>query len=145
MLQEYVEQAYLPAASSYRQRIANRNALASELDAWSRHLAQHWSGIRFGDMTAASADGLLEVSVPVYLGEIAADAVRVELYADPEGTEPPSIHDMLRDESKPDAGKALLYRATIKTARPFWHFTPRVVPYHPDARVPIELPLIAWR
>ncbi|HEY0873560.1 MAG TPA: alpha-glucan family phosphorylase [Vicinamibacterales bacterium] len=145
MLQEYVEQAYLPAASSYRQRIANRNALASELDAWSRHLAQHWSGIRFGDMTAASADGLLEVSVPVYLGEIAADAVRVELYADPEGTERPSIHDMLRDESKPDAGKGLLYRATIKTARPFWHFTPRVVPYHPDARVPIELPLIAWR
>jgi starch phosphorylase len=28
--------------------------------------------------------------------------------------------------------------------RPSWHFTPRVVPFHPEARVPIELPLIAW-
>ena len=48
---------------------------------------------------------------------------------------------------EPIAGlvNAFIYRATVETVRPAWHFTPRVVPFHPDARVPIELPLIAWQ
>ena len=48
---------------------------------------------------------------------------------------------------EPIAGlvNAFIYRTTVETVRPAWHFTPRVVPFHPDARVPIELPLIAWQ
>ena len=144
MLQEYIERAYLPAASSYRQRIANGNAIASELDNWSQRLQKHWSAIRFGDVTATPMGEHLSMSVSVYLGELPADSVRVELYAEPEGTEGPLIQQMTQTESDGEVANAFIYRATIRTVRPSWHFTPRVVPFHPEARVPIELPLIAW-
>jgi starch phosphorylase len=144
MLQEYVERAYLPAASSYRRRIANGNAVASALEEWSGHLQKHWSEVRFGHVTATHMDGQLSVSVSVYLGDIPADSVRVELYADPEGAEEPLIQEMRRIEPDAEVAKALIYRATITTARPSWHFTPRIVPFHSEARVPIEAPLVTW-
>ncbi len=40
---------------------------------------------------------------------------------------------------------AFIFSATVETLRPAGDFTPRVVPFHPDARIPIELPLIAWQ
>ena len=40
---------------------------------------------------------------------------------------------------------ATVYRATLDTARSPGDFTPRVVPYHCEARIPIEMPLIAWQ
>jgi starch phosphorylase len=144
MLQEYIERAYVPAASSYRRRIAHRNAVTSALDKWSRQLQKHWSAIRFGEVTSTPTEEHLSVSVSVYLGEIPPDAVRVELYAEPQGTEQPLIQQMVQAESAADGADAFVYRATISTVRPSWHFTPRVVPFHPEARVPIELPLIAW-
>jgi starch phosphorylase len=50
---------------------------------------------------------------------------------------------------RPDTGPsgqagAWIYRASVSSARPSWHFTPRIVPHHPEARIPIEAPLIAW-
>jgi starch phosphorylase len=153
MLQEYIERAYTPAALSYRKRAAQEAALARELDMWSRHLVRHWSGIQFGDVQRSAAGRRLTVSAPIYLGEITPDAVRVELYANPETQEAPVVgpsgepvivHLMTLAERIPGAANAAVYRATIETGRPPWHFTPRVVPYHPEARIPIELALIAW-
>jgi starch phosphorylase len=40
---------------------------------------------------------------------------------------------------------AAIYRVTIDTDRPASDFTARVVPFHPEARVPLENPLIAWQ
>ena len=111
----------------------------------SRELEQHWSEIHFGEATGEVADGQLSVSVPVYLGEIQPHAVRVELYAEPQGEEEPLVVQM--KPTAPVAGiiNAALYHVTIRTSRPPWHFTPRVVPFHPEARVPIEITLIAWQ
>jgi starch phosphorylase len=145
MLQEYIERAYVPAAASYRQRAAGEAGAARKLESWSRHLVSNWPGIRFGAVAAAASEGRLTVSVPVQLGDIGPDSVRVELYADPVGTEEPFVQRMMPVHPIADAADGSLYRATIETARPASDFTPRVVPFHPDARVPIELPLIAWQ
>jgi len=70
--------------------------------------------------------------------------VQVELYADAvDGS------SAVRETMRPDAGPSgptgiSIYRASVSSSRPSWHFTPRIVPYHPDARIPIETPLIAW-
>lgn len=85
------------------------------------------------------------MSVPVYLGEIAADTVRVELCADADERNEAVTEEMTRSEPIPDITNAAVYRAALETPRPAWHFTPRVVPFHPDARVPIELRLVAWQ
>ncbi len=47
-------------------------------------------------------------------------------------------------EAIPGEPNAAVYRLTVETGRPASDFTPRVVPQHPDACVPLELPLIAW-
>jgi starch phosphorylase len=145
MLQDYVERAYLPAAASFRRRAARQNGVSQSLERWSRHVAQHWSGIRFGETTARPNGRQLTVSVPVYFGEIHPDAVRVELFADSQDGSAPFRQQMLPVEPVASVPNALIHRATIETARPPGDFTPRVIPYHPDARVPIECPLIAWQ
>ena len=144
MMQEYIESAYVPGATSYRKRAADAGRLARELAAWSRHLARHWQEIRFGEVAAQASGGRLTVSVPVVLGSIDPDSVRVELYADPEADEEPVVRPMTPTDPIADAANAAVYRATIETARPAWHFTPRVVPDHPEARIPLEVPLVAW-
>jgi starch phosphorylase len=145
MLQEYVNQVYVPAASAYRRRKANRASLARDLQRWAQHLEQHWSGIRFGEMTSQMNGGRLTLSVPVYLGDIARDSVRVEIYADPLEAEGPVVQQMTAGTPIPDAPNAAVYHATLHTVRPAGDFTARVVPYHREARIPIELPLIAWQ
>jgi hypothetical protein len=84
MLQEYIEKAYVPGAALYRRRTAESGAVAQMIEKWSRHLAQHWSDIRFGETTESGGNGRFTLSVPVFLGEIAREEVHVELYANPE-------------------------------------------------------------
>jgi starch phosphorylase len=145
MLQEYVEQAYLPAAAAYRRRAAGDNVVGRQLEAWWRHLEKHWPGIRFGDAVKTSSGGQLTVCVPVDLGQISPETVRVELYADPEHDEAPLVQQMMpRDPHRHAPTGFVVYVATAETTRPPSDFTARVVPFHPDAMVPIEAPFIAW-
>jgi len=36
------------------------------------------------------------------------------------------------------------YTASVPATRPAQDFTPRIVPFHPDAFVPLEAPDILW-
>ncbi len=145
MVQEYVERAYVPGAASFRQRTALDNGMTHELAAWSRHLEQHWAGIRFGALTAGADEGVMTVSVPVDLGEIRPGAVRVELYAESKGDELAVVQQMTPVDPIAVAPNAFVFRVSVETARPAADFTVRVVPWHADARVPLELALIAWQ
>jgi starch phosphorylase len=145
MLQEYVEQTYVPAASSLRRRVDPASGVSRELAQWSQNLERHWPDIRFGEVTEHVGAGQLTLSVPVYLGQITHDSVRVQLYASPAGAGAPVVQAMAPVATIPGAPNAAVYRATLDTARPPGDYTPRVVPYHRDAHIPIELPLIAWQ
>lgn len=145
MLQEYVERAYLPCATSYRRRAAPESRVPQELETWARHLERHWPEIRFGELTAQSGEGRLTLSIAVDLGRLEPERVRVELYADAEGAGEPIVQPMAATGLASGSPNARLYRATIDTARPPADFTARVVPWHRDACLPIELPLIAWQ
>ena len=145
MLQEYVERVYLPAAASYQRRAEASNGVARGLERWARHLVQHWNAIRFGEVSARVDERRVTVSVPVHLGEIERDAVRVELYADPDGAGGPVVWEMAWIEPLAGEQNGGVCRAEIETARAPADFTVRVVPAHPEARLPIELPLIAWQ
>ena len=145
MLQEYVVQAYVPGAASYKRREADEAAVARTLEQWSRRLRQHWSDIRFGEIVDKESAGSVSVSVQVLLGAISPDEIHVELYANPENVHQAVVQPMTPVEPISGQANAFIYHATVQTTRPAAHFTPRVVPFHPDARVPIELPLIAWQ
>jgi starch phosphorylase len=82
---------------------------------------------------------------PAYLGEMARDDIRVELYADPVECEAPETIPLERGDPIPGAMNGYLYAARVPTSRPPGDFTARIVPHHAGVHVPAELPLIRWQ
>ena len=144
MVREYVERVYLNAAKAFRIRAADGGRVARELVAWSRNLAANWKDVHFGEVRAAAGDGVWQFDVQLYLADVDPDSVRVELYADPVGNEGPVRIVMSRDGALPGAMNSHRYLADAPATRPVNHYTPRVVPTHPQALVPLEEPQIRW-
>lgn len=140
---EYAERHYLPAAADYRDRAADRGAGAARLVAWQRHVAQHWREARFGSITVETRGGEHHFTADVYLGALSADAVLVELFANPVAGGEPSRHAMTRTGGGADGSST--YVASLAAARPADDYTPRLVAQHPDARIPLEAPYILWQ
>jgi starch phosphorylase len=145
MLQEYLDQLYVPAAAAFRRRSANRGAVARSLQTWYARVLARWPEIHFGPLDAEQRDGEWRFKVLVYLGELPVEWVKVELYADARPGEEPVRKPMLRSERIPGAASGYVYTASVSTSRPPAHFTPRVTAWHPDAVVPVEAALIAWQ
>ncbi|HTN70984.1 MAG TPA: DUF3417 domain-containing protein, partial [Methylomirabilota bacterium] len=83
--------------------------------------------------------------VQVYLGEVTLDAVRVELYGDGHPGTDPVCEPMTPSEPLIGAVNGYLFTARVAANRPASDYTPRVVPYHPQAAVPLEAIQILWR
>jgi starch phosphorylase len=144
MVREYLTLAYVPAARLLRVRERDNGRLGRELLAWQTRVERDWHAIHFGQIDVTEADGRATVMVPVYLGALDPCDVTVELYADAVRNEPARRLTMDRVTELPGAVNAALYRADVSGPRPVRDYTPRVVPVHPSARVPIEAWPIAW-
>jgi starch phosphorylase len=146
MVREYVEDIYLPASATLERRVANDAKLACELEAWQSRLREEWVGIRFGDVGVTRIDNHWHFEAHVYCGDLEPDHIRVELYADPlSSTEPPTKLVMGQGKAIPGAVNGYVYVADCPSNRPAHHFTPRIVPFHPDALIPLEESLIVWK
>ncbi len=144
MMRDYVERCYLPAATAFRRRSGCQAKLARELESWWRSIERHWSEVHFGTVTAVQDRDRWDFTAEVQLGSLLAAMVRVELYADAVDGSSAACEVMRPDAGSPGQTGSLTYRASVPSSRPSSHFTPRIVPYHPEARIPIETPLIAW-
>jgi starch phosphorylase len=144
MVREYVMTAYLPAAARLRLRESANGQLAKELVAWKGRIERDWHGIHFGQLDVSETDGKRTLSVPVYLGALAPADVVVELYANPTSTGTPECLTMDRVNDLPGAMHGGLYRAEITGVRPTTDYTPRVIPRHPNACIPVEASPITW-
>jgi starch phosphorylase len=146
MVREYIERLYSPALDALIRRLAEGGKLAVELEEWHVRLQESWRGIRFGDVQVTKAGPSWRFEVQVYLGDCEPDQAQVELYADPlHEHEHPVRIVMRREEAIPGAVKGYLFLADCPSTRPASHFTPRIVPFHPEARVPLEASLILWK
>jgi glycogen phosphorylase len=143
VVREYTEKHYLPAADEYCKRYAKTGEAAAGIIQWQRNLAKHWSKLRFGSLTVDHHEGQHVFKVEVYFDDLDPDAVQVELYAEPQDGSQPVRQPMKRGEKL--AGFGYLFTASVLATRPASHFTPRVVPHHPGASVPLEAPFILWR
>jgi glycogen phosphorylase len=144
-IRDYVVDAYLPAAAEVRRRQRDRSQAAVTMQTWAERVRRHWAGLHLGPSTVGRNDGARLFSVPVYLGQMAAGDVRIELYADPAEGSAPEILPLAAGEAIPGVLNGRLYRARVKTARPAEDYTARILPDHPGARIPGELPLILWQ
>ena len=140
---EYTEKYYLPLAAAYLRRANDVGKVADSLLQWKRHLADHWSRLRFGSMRIESSGDQHRFDVQVYLDEMDPGAIQVELYANAANGDEPVRQVMVRGESL--VGQSIWrFSASVPATRPAEEFTPRVVPFHPDAFVPLEAPEILW-
>jgi len=144
MLAEYLERLYLPAARGYRGRIADNLRVAQGLRQWLRDLRREWAEIHWGNLDVEAAGNRLAFRVQVYLGHVRPESVRVELYAEPQGEAGPERHVMRRDQALPGAAGGWRYVADVPPGRPPGDYTPRLMPSHPEAIVPLEAPQISW-
>ncbi|RMD80207.1 MAG: glycosyltransferase family 1 protein [Gammaproteobacteria bacterium] len=146
MLRQYTEEHYLPMAQAFREREARGGALAKELEAWEGRLREHWPRVHLGRPELSREGDCWELRLPVYLPGLHPEDVRVELYAEPLGEgEEPVREPMRREAALTGAVGGYLYVGRVPASRPAEHYTPRVVPHHPQAAVPLELPLILWQ
>jgi len=142
VVRQYTEQHYLRAASVFRERAANQGTVGASLLHWQSQLAKHWPALRFGSATVEQKDGQYLFQTQVFLGDLDPDAVRAELYAESQnGTAP---YPMTRAERLVGSENAFTYTAQLPATRPAADYSPRLVPQHPGAFVPLEAPFILW-
>jgi starch phosphorylase len=143
-VREYAERCYLPAAAAYRGRAADRGALGARLVAWRQAIAAHWQEATFGALREEMRGPERRVSVQVRLGGLDPDAVRVELYAEGSGDSEPERHVMEPTRTPDETGGGHEYAVAIPATRPPGDYTPRLLPRHSVASVPLEAQEILW-
>ena len=143
-VRQYTDEHYISAAAAFLQRAGNGGSVGADLAAWQAELAKDWPALRFGSATVEQQGGQYLFHVQVFLGGMDPDAVKVELYANALTDDTPVIHAMSRDERPVPATNAFSYTASIPTGRPVADYTPRLIPQHAAALVPLEAPYILW-
>jgi starch phosphorylase len=145
MLREYVTIFYHPAEIEVAARLANDGALARTLESWAHLLGSRWSEIRFGVLDARAGESGAQISVEVFLNDVALEDVAVELFAAPAAPgDPFGRLSMSPAGPLPGTSHGFIFRATVPTGRPVSDWTPRVIPASQIASIPSELPLISW-
>jgi starch phosphorylase len=145
VVREYTERYYLPAAEAYRHRAADRGATGAALVQWQAAVSEHWCTAHFGHVQIDTADGQHRFEVHVYLGDLDSAAVSVELYAEGGNGAGAIRHAMERARPLTGAANAYVYTAQLTDGRPANDYTPRLIPHHPDAIVPLEAAQILWQ
>lgn len=143
-VREYTDKHYIPLATAYLQRSSDGNKAAIDLLKWTQKLRALWPKLRFGPLRIEAEGDRSLFDVQVYLDELDRDAIRVELYADAVEGGAPIRQEMIRGESLIAAGNAYHYSASVPASRPSGDFTPRIIPCHPDAVIPLESAQILW-
>jgi glycogen phosphorylase len=144
VVREYTEKHYLEAAKSFAERAANGSALANELLRWKAELSEYWPKLRFGSATVRRENGKYQFHVQAFLDDLNPDSVAVELYAEaPNGGRGDQVR-MHRGEPLAGSTNAFTYGAVVSANRPASDYTPRLIPFHKEARVPLEANYILW-
>ncbi|MEJ2382502.1 MAG: alpha-glucan family phosphorylase [Gammaproteobacteria bacterium] len=144
-VREYTEQHYLPAASAYRERAADKGAVGVQLVNWQGAMEQNWSNLRFGEMKVATDGDKHVFEIQVYLSSLDANSVRVELYADGLNGGEPVRQEMKCIRQLADASGGNVYSTAVSAARPPADYTARVTPACDGVAIPPEDARILWQ
>jgi starch phosphorylase len=144
VVRQYTEEHYLLGAANYAARAANHGQLGLQLLNWQQAVSKHQSTLRFGSAVLEQQGEQYFFQVQVYLGELDPDAVKVELYAEGPNGGAPIRQPMRRDERLAGSENGFMYIAKVRASRPAADYTPRLIPQHIGACVPLEANFILW-
>jgi starch phosphorylase len=141
---QYTDECYIATAAAFHRRAEKRGSLGANLVAWKADLAKYWPSLRFGSATVQQTGEQSLFQVQVFLGDMNSDAISVELYANGENDAGPVIEKMSRGEQLAGQETGYTYKALVPATRPAGDYTPRLIPQHEAASVPLEAPFILW-
>ncbi len=151
MVAEYAERFYLPAHQRHLSLAANQAARVHPLIEWRQRIRRHGHEVRITHVDAPDTQEALvgcrlQVAARVYLGALSPGDVRVQVYWGPVNPEGQIVHGHASDMTlRGDAGSEKLYTGEIECLESgTCGFAVRVVPFHPDAMIPYELPWVLW-
>jgi len=144
VVRQYTEEHYLQAAANYSTRAANQGQVGNDLLHWRSAIAKHWPALRFGSTTMSREEDHYLFQAEVHLDELTPENVKVELYAEGLDGAAAERHSMSHGERFVGSTEAFLYTARVPATRPAADYTPRIVPYHSGAQVPLESSPILW-
>jgi starch phosphorylase len=144
-VREYTEQHYLPAAAAYHLRGAKKGAIGRQMLDWRHSLEQKWAALRFGEVTVETKGEHHVFDVQVYLNDLDANAITVELYADGVGGGSPVRQEMKRVRQLPGAPGGYGYSAAVSAVRGAGDYTARIIPHCEGVAIPLEYARIRWQ
>jgi alpha-glucan phosphorylases len=154
MVREYAEKYYVTAGRRARVLAEDNFARARDIVEWKKRLRDSWGEVRIVSVEGEISDKIAAGDTPavtarVHLGpSITPKDVAVELYTGPVDSDRNLITARvfpMTAESESSEDGVYTYRGTLPTDDSGQQgFTLRILPYHPDAVLPQELPLIAW-
>jgi starch phosphorylase len=144
-VREYTRQHYLPAATAYLERAANKGAKGKRILDEINTLEQKWNTIYFGEVKFNTSGEMHDFDVHIYFNDLDPDKGQVELFANGISGEAPIVHKMKRGTKLEGTTNVYQYHVSVEATRPATDYTPRVIPYLPNSSVPLEISRILWQ
>jgi starch phosphorylase len=144
-VREYTEKCYVPAATNYLSRTAQKGLIGRQMIESQRRLNEQWSALHFGEVKVEKRDGQHLFEVQVFLNSLDPSAMRVELFANGVRGEAPSRLEMKLSSRLPDKPGDYVYCASVSSDRPPEDYTARIIPRCDDAAIPLEDAQILWQ
>ncbi len=145
VVREYTEGYYLPAASRYLERAADKGRAGADIVSRRHVLDRNWQALRFGELNVGTHAGQHRYEVQLYLNDLDPKAVRVELCADGAGGGVPVRQEMAAGRQPAVAPGWFSSSATVSATRPAADYTARVTARGDGAVIPLESSHILWQ
>ncbi|HEY9164603.1 MAG TPA: alpha-glucan family phosphorylase [Candidatus Kryptonia bacterium] len=144
-VREYTDEHYLPAATAYRERAADKGAYGKQMVDWKHSLEQKWDMVHFGEVKVETHGDQHVFDVQVYLNDLDPRDVCIELYANGVNGGDPVHQEMKRVRELAGSSGGYVYSASVSAARPPSDYTARVIPHRDGVAVPLEDARILWQ
>jgi starch phosphorylase len=144
-VREYTEKHYLPAATAYHLRTANKGAIGKLMVDWKRSLEQKWTTLHFGEVKVETFGEQHVFEIQVFLADLDPKSVHVELYADGIDGGAPVRQEMKLLHPLNSTTGGYVYSAAVSSSRPPSDYTARLIPHFDDVAVPLEDAHILWQ
>jgi glycogen phosphorylase len=145
VVRQYTEQYYLPGAAAYLKRSRGGCVEGKRIVEWQRTLRQQWPALRFTELRTTTNDGRHLFEVRVASAGIAADSVRIEIFAEAIDGGNPERHELARIQNATDPQMEYVYRAAISSNRSPSDYTVRAIPHYDGLALPLEDAHILWQ
>jgi glycogen phosphorylase len=124
---EYLEKAYLASRPSIycKHRLDNGGERAKAMAEWEQEqrVRRAWKSVHIGAPAVAQEGDTWVYTVPVYLGEMDANDIKVGIYADASAEDNAQTTELARSVPIPGAANGHLYTGKVSASRPSSHYT----------------------